>query len=153
MKTLIVGYGNSTRKDDRAGILAAEDLERLGLPGVEVRTAQQLHVELVSDFYRYHRIIFIDASMSGPEIGLRKIKASSDDSMASSHHLGPELLLRLAAITRLGEPELYICSIRGESFDFGEELSAQAVHRVRLAVDQIQSMILLTKDHHPELRV
>ncbi len=141
MKTLLVGYGNLSRRDDGAGVLVAEAVEKEAFDDVEVRTCQQLHVELLDEFSKFERIVLVDASTTGPEVELRKVRPSSEGHLASSHHLGPELLLRLAQLTRSGEPELYLCAVRGENFDFGEELSAEAAVRVRSAVDQIRSLI------------
>ena len=43
MKTLILGYGNTLRKDDGLGVYAAQTLDSLDIPGdVEVYTCQQL---------------------------------------------------------------------------------------------------------------
>jgi len=141
MKTLVVGYGNPTRGDDGVGVCVAEALEKEGLADVEVRSYQQLHVDLVSEFSNYELIILVDASEDGPEVELRKIQASLHGHMASSHHLDPALLLRLSQITRLGEPELYLCAVRGENFGFGEQLSTSTVDRVRLAVEEVKFLI------------
>ena len=46
MKTLILGYGNTLRKDDGLGMYAARSLASLPLPeDVEIRTYQQLSPE------------------------------------------------------------------------------------------------------------
>ncbi len=142
MKTLVIGYGNTLRCDDGAGIAIAEAVEKECLEGVEVRTCQQLHVELIGEFSHYDRIILADASVEGEEVDLRKIYPTSQNYMASSHHLGPELLLRLAEITHLGNPELYLCMVRGKSFDYGEALSEEAARRTRAAADKIKNLIL-----------
>lgn len=142
MRTLLIGYGNTTRCDDGTGIHIAQEIEKAGLPGVEVMTCQQLHVDLISEFAFYERIILADASVDGDEMAFRKIRPSSQNHMASSHHLGPELLLRLAQITQLGEPELYLCTVRGKCFDYGEALSLEAQTRAQAAVQEIKFLIL-----------
>jgi hydrogenase maturation protease len=142
MKTLVIGYGNTMRSDDGAGVAIAEALDKELLEGVEVRTCQQLHVEFISEFSQYDRIILADTSVEGEEVDLRKIRPTSRDYMASSHHLGPELLLRLAEVTNLGQPELYLCMVRGKCFDYGEELSEEVAKRTREAVDKIKNLII-----------
>ena len=142
MKTLVIGYGNTMRSDDGAGVAIAEAIEKECLDDVEVRTCQQLHVELISEFSDYDRIILADASVEGEEVELRKIRPTSQNYMASSHHLGPELLMRLAEITNLGDPELYLCMVRGKCFDYCEELSDEVKKRVFEAVDKIKNLIV-----------
>ncbi|OIO38197.1 MAG: hypothetical protein AUJ72_02865 [Candidatus Omnitrophica bacterium CG1_02_46_14] len=142
MKTLVIGYGNTMRGDDGAGVAIAEAIEKERLDDVEVRTCQQLHVELISEFSNYDRIILADASVEGEAVELKKICPASQNAMASSHHLGPELLLGLAEITNLGNPELYLCMVRGKSFDYCEKLSNEAKKRVFEAVDKIKNLIV-----------
>lgn len=142
MRTLVLGYGNTTRCDDGAGIRIAQEIEKEKLPDVDVMTYQQLHVDLVSEFAYYNRIILVDTSVDGEEMSLRKLRPSSQNYMASSHHLGPELILRLAQITQLGEPEMHLCTVRGKCFDYGEELSEEAQARTRAAVQEIKFLIL-----------
>ena len=148
MRTLLIGYGNPTRSDDGAGIVAAEEIEKESFEGLEVRTSQQLHVDLVEDFSGFKRIILIDASVSGPEVSLRRIKPSAEGTMASSHHLGPGLLLKLSEITKMGSPELYLCTVRGECFDFGDKLSEKVLKRVQTAVEKIKALIKENKKSH-----
>ena len=141
MKTLLIGYGNVMRCDDGAGVRVAETIEKEQFAEVEVRTYQQLQVDLVNEFSHYERVILVDASVEGPEVNIRKIRPSSYGHMASSHHLGPDLLLRLSQIVHLGEPELYLCTIRGECFDFGETLSSESAKRAEAAVVELRKLI------------
>ena len=141
MKTLVIGYGNTLRCDDGVGIHVAQAIEKEGFDGVEVRTCQQLHMDLVSEFGDYDRIILADASVDGEEVEMRKIRPTSQNFMASSHHLGPELLLRLSEITHFGEPELYLCMVRGRCFDYGDQLSEEAKGRARSAIVKLKILL------------
>ena len=44
MKTLVIGYGNESRRDDGIGRYVVEQLAKQDLPGVELQTAHQLHL-------------------------------------------------------------------------------------------------------------
>ncbi len=137
----MIGYGNTLRSDDGAGAVIAQEIERERFVGVEVRTCQQLHMELVSEFADYDRVILADACIDGEEVTLSRISSSSQSNLTSSHHLGPEFLLRLSEITNSRSPELYICMVRGESFGFGERLSEKMVRRTREAANRIKNLI------------
>lgn len=57
----VVGYGNTLRGDDAAGVLAAEAIEALDLDGVEVLTCHQLTPEMAEKLATMQSVIFIDA--------------------------------------------------------------------------------------------
>jgi hydrogenase maturation protease len=155
MKTLLIGVGNPTRRDDGAGSAVAERIAALNLPGVEVQTTQQLQVELVEDFARYDRVVVVDASVGGDPVGwkalppeLRQAPAARADCPQpagtrrggdtaphlASHHLSPALLLALTRQLHGHTPELLLCTVRGEQFGFGDSLSSVMADRIDEAV-------------------
>lgn len=147
MKTLLIGYGNAVRGDDGAGAHIVREIEKTKLPGVSVRIVHQLQVELIEDFSGFDRIIFVDARNEGPEVSLEKIQFPKTCVITSSHHAGPELLGNLAKKIYGFESELFLCSIRGENFDFKKELSPDALTRAKAAITQIRELILKEACH------
>lgn len=136
MKTLAVGYGNLTRSDDGLGIRAVQELDRIAVPGTETRAAQQLHVEMAEEILAYERVVFIDAAENGPEIDFRPLRSASGG-MSSSHSMAPGMILDLAQKVYGKSPQAWLCTIRGENFDFGTELSGPAQARMEKAVERI----------------
>jgi hydrogenase maturation protease len=134
VKTLVVGVGNPTRRDDGVGWVVAERIDALGLRGVEVRTTQQLQVELAGDFARYERVVVIDASLSGAPVGFGAVVP--EGAAAASHHLSPATLLALTLRLCGRLPDMVVCTVRGEAFGFGETLSPRVTERVNEAVAQ-----------------
>lgn len=141
MSTLVIGYGNITRSDDGVGVLIAQRIEQAFLPGVEVRTLQQLHVELAEEFLNYERVILIDASSDGEEVRLRRVEGGAGVTGSSSHHLGPEMLAGLATRLYGKEPVLFVCTVRAENFDFGQELTPSVRERAAEALRRILSLL------------
>lgn len=138
---LLVGYGNPARRDDGVGISIVEEMTRLGLPGVATQTVHQLNMELVEDIIRYKRSIFVDASQGGQPVSLRKCEPSDGAIAASSHHLSPNALAGLAERLYHVPVELYICTVRGENFDFGDTLTPGVQKRAMDAIGLIRSLI------------
>ena len=64
VKTLIIGYGNQSRRDDGVGWFVLEQLAALNLPNVELETSQQLEVEASETISRFDAVIFVDAAIS-----------------------------------------------------------------------------------------
>ena len=109
-RVLIVGFGNTLRRDDGVGVRAAELLAadpRLATRPVEVRAAYQLLPEMALDMGSVSLVIFVDADLRGlpGSIEVRPIVADAPRSDAdaraepgaSSHHVGGGELVALAA--------------------------------------------------------
>ncbi len=122
---LVIGIGNPSRGDDALGPLCIERLEALDLPGVELLTDFQLQVEYVLDLHGRAEVVFVDATVSGPEpYALTAVEPQEDHSI-SSHALSPAALL--AAYRRhwdAAPPPASVLAIRGRDFELGEGLSA-----------------------------
>lgn len=141
MKTLVVGYGNPMRCDDGAGFYIAREIEKAGLPDVKIRTVHQLQVEIVEDFKDTERVIFADAREEGPEYSLEKIYLPKSAVVTSSHHVGPEFIGILAKKIYGYEPELFLCTVRGESFEYKNRMTEAGLARAARAVKKIESLI------------
>ena len=60
---LVIGYGNSLRRDDGVGPRVAEAIEELQLPGVRTLVCQLLTPEFADPIARARRVIFVDAEI------------------------------------------------------------------------------------------
>ncbi len=153
MRTLIIGYGNPSRRDDGVGLAVVNGLrERLGEApledgddgygelGGEVDTLflQQLMPELAETLAQYDRVWFVDAHLGVyPELVRRTTVSASLDPAMVSHHLKPQALLVLAGQLFGRAPETELISIRGFDFDFGVGLSTGTADGVRQAVEAL----------------
>jgi hydrogenase maturation protease len=91
-RTLVIGYGNTLRRDDAAGVYAAELIERR-YPGVMCLTAQQLSADMAVTLAHYRTVVFIDASITAKELRVTKLKTKSATVDYSSHSMTPQMLL------------------------------------------------------------
>jgi hydrogenase maturation protease len=131
---LIIGIGNPSRGDDALGPMLIERLEALNLPGVELLTDFQLQVEYAYDLQGRDKVIFVDASVSGPEPSEFKRIAPEEDNSYSSHALSPAAVLHAYQKLYGLPPESYVLAIRGYEFELGEGVSSQAAANLELAV-------------------
>ncbi|MBV9080858.1 MAG: hydrogenase maturation protease, partial [Elusimicrobia bacterium] len=137
MRTLVVGYGNPLRSDDGVGPAVALRVASRRLPRVKIKIVQQLNLELVDEMKDFDQVILVDACLDGPPVALRKVAATLQAAMASSHHCGPEMLLSLAAALYERPPAVYACAIREESFFIGRALTPAVRGRAREAAEMI----------------
>ena len=147
MKTLILGYGNTLRKDDGLGIYAAQVLSSLSLPAdVEICTTQQLSPELAPRLAQVNLAVFIDAALTsgGEKAGIIKTRpllprVSQPGSI--THHFDPETLLAMAETLYGHAPRAAIFSVTAASFDLEEGLSPEVAAAVPALIENIKTFL------------
>ena len=93
---LVIGYGNTLRRDDGVGPRVAEAVSALALPGVRALTCPLLTPELADVIWRARVAIFVDAAVDAPrEVQMRKL-APAGSSQVMAHAASPATLLALA---------------------------------------------------------
>ena len=138
MNTLIIGYGNQSRRDDGVGAFVIEQLAALSLPGVELESAHQLEVEAAETISRFNRVIFVDAAIpEAPESIQRSEVTPNFQSHAVAHYLTPADVLALCKTLYGREPKAVLFSIRGRDFNFGTTLTPEVEVAARKVVGQI----------------
>ena len=149
VKTLILGYGNCSRRDDGVGWFVVERLQQAQLADVEFLTAHQLEVDLAEDISRFDNVIFVDAAVpQSPKPITETIVQPRFQSHAVAHYLTPEDLVSLSDTLYGHVPRAFLFSIRGQDFGFGTELSAATG---RWAVETVSRITRLAADlqHRP----
>jgi len=138
---LVVGYGNPGRQDDGIGPEIVQELERLQLPGLTLDADYQLSIEHAADLAQADRVVFVDASISGPEpFELKRLEPLLSMEF-TSHTLSPESVLAICRDTYRYEPEAFLVAVRGYSFEFGEGLTDGARHNRDRALELIGKLI------------
>jgi hydrogenase maturation protease len=142
MKTLVIGYGNESRRDDGVGRYVVERLAQHDLPDVELQTARQLEVELAETLTRFDRVIFVDAATpDAPRAIQRSRIAPRFQSHAVAHYLTPPDVLSLGETLYGHVPEAVLFSVRGCDFNFGMELTPATRRAGEEVVRQIHALV------------
>jgi len=140
LSRLVIGYGNDLRSDDGAGIRVAMLLAEQSshFPLSQVIMARQLTPDLAEDIATATQVIFVDAYVAhGHEAQLRIDKISDDNIFnpaAMGHHGDPEGLMHLADQLYGKSPDAWVVGIPAFSFDAGETISPETLHRIDEAV-------------------
>lgn len=141
----IIGYGNPQRRDDGLGPYVINLLEeRLeGRPGIETLALHQLVPELVEDLKNAGRVLLIDAALEETPPGWqwRNVEPELISWPSLSHGVSPGVLLGLLQSFYEKKPEMWLISIQGEDFDFGEGLSPEGEERARKVVEEIVKFV------------
>lgn len=124
MKTLIIGYGSTLRRDDGVGFMLAEQLMET-MPEDEVIARQLLTPDLAEPVSKVDQVIFIDACAKTPagEVGVRAICPKGENWGAFVHEMSPEVLLDCVKEIYGTLPQAWLITIGGEDFSIGEGLT------------------------------
>jgi hydrogenase maturation protease len=156
---IVIGYGNPNRQDDGVGYHLVNALNLvLGRPviseendGLDERPgpinavwAQQLLPEFAAVLARYALVIFVDAhtGANSAELLEQELQPVYRSALVS-HHMKPETLLALSRDLYGQQPRAALISIRGRSFDFGDELSPQTQCISEIALQRIRLLLSL----------
>jgi hydrogenase maturation protease len=135
---LVIGYGNTLRRDDGVGPGVAEALAALGLPAVRTLACPLLTPELAEPVSRSRVVIFVDAAVDAPrEVQLRTL-APADNSQVMAHAASPATVLALARDVFGHAPEAWLITIPIEDLGIGEEFSPLAQRGFETAVRHVR---------------
>ncbi len=154
MRTLVIGFGNPSRRDDGVGLAVVNGLRRrlglrtldenddgfedLGRP-LDTLFLQQLNLELAETLSEYSQVSFVDARVGQPgeEVIQRKPVNADPDPALVSHHFRPGRLLALARSLYGAAPQAELISIQGFDFDFGDDLSEVTATAVQTVAEDL----------------
>jgi len=143
---LVIGYGNTLRRDDGVGPRVAEAVAALGLTGVHTLACPLLTPELAEAVSQARVVIFVDAAVDAPrEVQFRKL-APAESSQVMAHAASPATLLALARDVFGHVPEAWWLTIPVGDLGIGDEFSSlakcgfeRAVHEVRKCAEALAS--------------
>jgi hydrogenase maturation protease len=140
MRWLVIGVGNELRRDDGLGPWLAERIAEWGIPGVAIRTVQQLTPELAAASVQPDRVLFIDADRVHTEPTLTRVPAKLGNSRLG-HALGAEEVMAFAETLSDRVPPAWLALVPGSDFEFGEGHSGSAAKAAEAALIRIGELL------------
>jgi hydrogenase maturation protease len=149
---LLIGFGNTLRRDDGLGCLIAGAVDRLAYPGVRTIAEAQLTPDLAEVVAASRLAVFVDARRIGPSD--RLIVEPLEPARASygslDHAIGPRFVLGLCRVLFGRCPPSRLISVPAADFSFGDDLSPVAVRGMRQALDAIDELIARVSSPEPQ---
>ena len=140
-KVLVIGYGNTLRGDDAAGVHAAGLIAKRH-PEIICVCLHQLVPELAEQIAECDIVFFIDAQKDITQTNVRLVAPSADADQPRTHFISPESLLALSHLLYQYVPvKIYVVGIPASQFEFSEELSESAKKAVEESVLLIESLL------------
>jgi hydrogenase maturation protease len=139
-RPVVIGFGNTLRKDDGAGVYAAERVAA-EVGGVDVFVLQELTPELALSLSGRDLVVFVDASTRASELTIRTV-AGASGARHPDHALLPDDIVSLCGGLFPPAPRS-VLSIEVPAFDcaFGETMTPAAERMVDLCVDLIRDIL------------
>ncbi len=130
-KTLVIGYGNTLRGDDGAGIAAVGILKN-NYPQFNFLSLHQLTHELIETISNYESVYFIDASVDVSEVTKINLQPEISTDIINTHVVSPQNLLDTCLNLYGRVPcETVLFHIPAINYDFSEELSISTQERMK----------------------
>lgn len=140
---LLFGYGNLSRGDDALGPLFLEYVEsHFNLTNIDLLTDFQLQIEHALDLENRELVLFIDASVTCVNgFDFSELTPAKDDSY-TTHAMSPAAVLAVyQSIKKQPPPPCFLLAIKGESFELGEGLSANAETNLAAACQFVEQLL------------
>ena len=144
-RVLVIGYGNTLRGDDAAGVKAAELIAKRH-PGIVCVCLHQLVPELAEQIAESDIVIFIDAQQGITQPNARLIAPDIETDQPRTHFISPESLLVLSQHLYHHLPAIaYVVGIPASQFEFCEELSVST----KTGVEEAVLLVMKILSAHP----
>lgn len=129
---MVVGYGNTLRRDDGIGQVVAPELARLlrerGRKAAFL-TAHQLVPEMALDIAEgnYDVVVFVDASVTCPPAkwDLSTLEFGSSKAVSDPHKLSPVALMEMVCMLKEDRLKALMISCGASDFSLGEGFSEE----------------------------
>jgi hydrogenase maturation protease len=139
-RLLVIGYGNTLRRDDGVGPKVAEAVAALALPGVRALACALLTPELAEPVSQAQVVVFVDAAVDAPrDVQMRKL-APAQSSQVMAHAASPATLLALARDVFGHAPKAWWLTIPAEEMGIGEDFSPLTQRGLETALREIQEL-------------
>ncbi len=147
---VVFAVGNPSRGDDAIGPGLCARLEKwLAREGLSERAELiedfQLNIEHALDLAGRELALFIDAGENTPAPYVFEQIYPAAIPSHSTHALPPQAVLQVFRQTEGREPPpSFVLCVRGECFELGEGLSAEALDRMDEAMNRLEQLIRLS---------
>lgn len=122
-KTLVIGYGNTLRGDDAAGVRAVEIIAEQH-PTIDCLTLTELTPDLAEKISYYDRVVFVDASVNVDDVRWQYVPPPIEHNILRSHALTPQSLVGITiALYDHCPADVILVEIPARTFAYCEQFS------------------------------
>jgi hydrogenase maturation protease len=140
---LVIGFGNTLRRDDAVGCLIALEIDSWRRPEIQALAVAQLTPELAGAMAAAKTVVFVDARRDSARLGVQTESVEPLRHAAASlgHVSSPQFLLGLCRVLFGRSPTAWLVSVPAADFELGEGLSEVADRGMRQALETIDAIL------------
>jgi hydrogenase maturation protease len=142
----IIGYGNPQRRDDGIGPYIVNRLQPLfkHRKDVHLLALHQLEPDIIDTLKTADTLVFVDASVEALPEGRHWIEVQPEFNTMPFliHESAPAFILGLLQCLYHRHPKVWMVSVAGNDFGFGNGLSSGARKRAMLVIGELTRFIL-----------
>lgn len=142
-KVALIGIGSELRGDDAAGILVAEELQKLKISKLKVFFGGTAPENLTGEIIKYKptHIIIIDSADTGKDPGSVLLISSEEvGGISFSSHMMP-IKMMADYLLRSIKCEIMVIGIQPETLEFGSSVSKEVEKSVKKISDIIRKAL------------
>lgn len=144
---LLIGIGNSSRRDDGLGWAFLDEIKKRKVPGDELIYKYQLNIEDAEMISEADTIIFIDAYSGELENGFSFEECLPIDSFEfTTHALSPGVIVSLCKNLYDAEPNAFVLKIQGAEWGLKKGLSKLSIRNLQNALNYFLKNIDVKKE-------
>lgn len=142
-RTLIIGIGNPSRRDDAVGLVVARALRARNLKHIEIVELSGEGAALLEAWQGAERVVIVDAMQSGAAPGTilrfeaHRQRIPTKFFRYSTHNFGLAEAIELGRALGQLPQELIVYGIEGKDFSLGEGLSPEVVSAISQVLEKI----------------
>jgi hydrogenase maturation protease len=142
-QVVVIGYGNTLRRDDGVGPYVAAAVAAWKLPGVIGLAVPQLTPELAVKLAESRLAVFVDArpAQAGERIRLEELQVA-EGTRGIGHISDPRHLLWLTKTLYARQPRARLLTLPGMDFTLGEGFSKSAAAAIDAALRQLNDLLI-----------
>lgn len=138
MTVLLIGIGNTLRRDDAAGSVVVERFAHRS--ECHTLVAQQLLPEHADELADFDRVVFVDAAVPADRVRFERLGPVVRQP-ALGHKCDPAWLLRFCETLHGRSPQAWLLTVPAYDIGFGEGLSEPTRERIVVATRMLSNWL------------
>lgn len=141
-RTLVLGVGNTLRRDDGVGHAIVEALRQRDFPDAQVASVHQLTPELADDLSASDVVVFVDATVDAKDLVVATVQPEDTVSSPLDHATEPAGLVAFTRQQYGRAPEAWVVGIPAHDLGHGEGLSDKTLPYLKPAIEAVTRIIV-----------
>lgn len=138
MSVLLIGIGNTLRRDDGAGPAVVEQIR--ARPHLRKRSTHQLLPEHAEALGECEHVAFVDAAVNVTAVHFSEIEPGEGQTLLG-HRCDPAWLLDLTQQLYGRTPQAFLLCIPASDLGYGEGFSTHTAHAISCAIERLETWL------------